>query len=170
MQRFFHDLFPQEPIDPERPYLLTEALEATRGYRRFYLDASAFVRSSSNASRSHGDLEVSRKGASWSSSELLVTEVPRALRGSPERPDIDLAFSLGRPRLSSGRPACIRSGDSRYGAPGRNFEPELRSLDAIHVMTALEIRPIEVFLSYDLRQLKAAAEAGLPTVSPGMKW
>ncbi len=34
-QRFFHDLFPPEPIDPDRPYLLTEALEATRGYRPF---------------------------------------------------------------------------------------------------------------------------------------
>jgi hypothetical protein len=52
---------------------------------------------------------------------------------------------------------------------GRSFEPGLRSLDAIHVMTALEIRPIEVFLSYDLRQLEAADDAGLPTISPGMK-
>jgi hypothetical protein len=32
---FFDGLFPPEPIDPDRPYLLTEALEATRGYRPF---------------------------------------------------------------------------------------------------------------------------------------
>jgi hypothetical protein len=73
--------------------------------------------------------------AKLASSELLVTEVPRALRGAPEQRGFNL----------------------------------LRSLDAIHVMTALEIRPIEVFLSYDLRQLEAARDAGLPTVSPGMK-
>jgi hypothetical protein len=36
-------------------------------------------------------------------------------------------------------------------------------------MAALELRPIEAFVSYDKRQLEAARDAGLPTVSPGMK-
>lgn len=49
---------------------------------------------------------------------------------------------------------------------GTLFEPRLRSLDAIHVAAALELRPIEAFVSYDKRQLKAARRAGLPTVSP----
>jgi hypothetical protein len=34
-------------------------------------------------------------------------------------------------------------------------------------MTALELRPIEAFMTYDERQAKAARKAGLPTVSPG---
>jgi predicted nucleic acid-binding protein len=39
---------------------------------------------------------------------------------------------------------------------GRRFEPHLRSLDAIHVMTALELRPIEAFMTYDKRQARVA--------------
>jgi hypothetical protein len=49
------------------------------------------------------------------------------------------------------------------------FLDRLRSLDAIHVLTALDLRPIEAFVSYDKRQLEAAGEAGLPIASPGMK-
>lgn len=32
---FYDGLYPPQPIDPDRPYLLTEALEATRGLRPF---------------------------------------------------------------------------------------------------------------------------------------
>lgn len=48
-----------------------------------------------------------------------------------------------------------------------HFEPHLRSLDAIHVMTALNLEAIEAFMTYDKRQAAAARLAGLPTVSPG---
>lgn len=107
--------------------------------------------------------------AKLTSSELLVTEVPRALRGSPAHANFDLAFSLRQAEV------LLRATDLHpirrvtLWRAGRTFDPALRSLDAIHVMTALENRPIEVFLSYDLRQLEAAHDAGLPTVSPGMK-
>ena len=40
-------------------------------------------------------------------------------------------------------------------------------LDAVHLMTALNLRPIDAFVSYDKRQLAAARDFGLPTVSPG---
>jgi hypothetical protein len=33
---------------------------------------------------------------------------------------------------------------------GRLFDPHLGSLDAIHVMTALDLRPIHAFVTYDL--------------------
>lgn len=46
--------------------------------------------------------------------------------------------------------------------PGKN----LRSLDAIHVVTALRV-DADVFISYDGSQVKAARAAGLRTVSPG---
>jgi predicted nucleic acid-binding protein len=51
----------------------------------------------------------------------------------------------------------------------RIFEPKLGSLDAIHVATAFEHRPIDAFVTYDERQAKAAIRVGLPVVSPGMK-
>jgi uncharacterized protein len=45
--------------------------------------------------------------------------------------------------------------------------PTLRSLDAIHLASALAIRPeLTAFVAYDKRLLAAAREAGLPTASP----
>jgi hypothetical protein len=45
--------------------------------------------------------------------------------------------------------------------------PRLRALDAIHVATSLLLDDLELFISYDARQLRAAAEAGLAIASPG---
>ena len=46
-------------------------------------------------------------------------------------------------------------------------DPVLRTLDAIHVATALQIREdVDVLLSYDHRMLAAATAHGLPTASP----
>lgn len=49
-------------------------------------------------------------------------------------------------------------------------EPDraLRSLDAIHLATARLLAPeLDALVGYDNRLIKAAAEAGLLTVSPG---
>jgi len=47
---------------------------------------------------------------------------------------------------------------------------ELRSLDAIHLATAIsESNGIVAFLTYDNRQAEAARAAGLPVVSPGWR-
>ncbi|WP_447003785.1 type II toxin-antitoxin system VapC family toxin [Saccharothrix isguenensis] len=44
----------------------------------------------------------------------------------------------------------------------------LRSLDAIHLASALRIRThLDTFVAYDKRLLTAADEMGLPTASPG---
>jgi predicted nucleic acid-binding protein len=46
--------------------------------------------------------------------------------------------------------------------------PTLRSLDAIHLATALRLGDaLAAFVSYDERLLAAAAQLGLPTASPG---
>jgi predicted nucleic acid-binding protein len=46
-------------------------------------------------------------------------------------------------------------------------DPMLRTLDAIHVATALAIRDdLDVLLSYDQRLLAAATSHGLPTAAP----
>jgi predicted nucleic acid-binding protein len=49
-------------------------------------------------------------------------------------------------------------------------EPEtgaLRALDAIHLAAAIDLSPIDAFVSYDERQSAAARLAGLRTVCPG---
>lgn len=45
----------------------------------------------------------------------------------------------------------------------------LRTLDALHVATALSIEPyLTALVSFDRRLLKAAEEQGLPVAAPGM--
>jgi predicted nucleic acid-binding protein len=48
-------------------------------------------------------------------------------------------------------------------------EPTLRSLDAIHVVTALHLYPIDAFVTYDKRQAAVARLAGLTAVAPGVE-
>lgn len=45
--------------------------------------------------------------------------------------------------------------------------PFLRSLDAIHLATALRVGRLDAFVSYDERQAAAARLEGLRTISPG---
>ena len=52
-------------------------------------------------------------------------------------------------------------------AAGELPEPRLRTLDAIHVITAVYLEPIDAFLTYDVRQAASARLAGLRTVAPG---
>jgi predicted nucleic acid-binding protein len=46
-------------------------------------------------------------------------------------------------------------------------EPALRSLDAIHLISAVAVSPLDAFVSYDERQSAAARLAGLRTLAPG---
>ena len=52
-------------------------------------------------------------------------------------------------------------------AAGALEEPVLRALDAIHLAAAIDLSPIDAFVSYDERQSAAARLAGLRTVNPG---
>jgi uncharacterized protein len=52
-------------------------------------------------------------------------------------------------------------------AAGALTEPALRALDAIHLAAAIDLSPIDAFVSYDERQSAAARLAGLRTVGPG---
>ena len=46
--------------------------------------------------------------------------------------------------------------------------PELRTLDALQVASALRLSPLDpVFVAYDLRATRAATHAGLRTSAPG---
>ena len=59
---------------------------------------------------------------------------------------------------------------SLASAAGRLAPPALRSLDAIHLATALDlVLDLEAFVTYDARLAEAAAAAGMATVSPGVR-
>ena len=128
-----------------------------------YLDTSAFLKTmfdepQSPAIRRYLDEEVG--DPRFISSTLLAVEARRgALRANPRRlPRVDLALL---------RVAQIDMDGPVVETASRLPNPMLRSLDAIHLATALLIRhDIEVLMSYDQHLLAAAAEHGVPTVSP----
>jgi len=96
------------------------------------------------------------------SSALLAVEARRGLlRVRPDGlPKVDLLLA---------DVAQISISDAIIESASRLPDPLLRSLDAIHLATALLIRDdVEIVLAYDHR-LRAAAEAhGLPTAAPGL--
>lgn len=96
------------------------------------------------------------------SSNLLVVEARRGtLRRSPRRlPRLDIV--LTRVEMIEMSPAVIESAS-------RLPDPMLRSLDAIHLATALIVRDeLDAVLTYDDRLAAAAASHGLTVESPGL--
>jgi hypothetical protein len=101
---------------------------------------------------------------------LVVTEVPRAVRRKAvENPSFDLEVNLLNSEIILSEAVLHPLERITLWRAGRQFEPRLRSLDAIHVITALSLRPVAAFVSYDHRQIAAARAARLPIVSPGVK-
>jgi predicted nucleic acid-binding protein len=96
------------------------------------------------------------------SSTLLAVEARRGMLRI--RPD-----GLSKVDLVLSEVAQISISDAVIESASRLPDPLLRSLDAIHLATALLIREdVEAMLTYDVR-LRAAAEAhGLPTAAPGL--
>lgn len=133
----------------------------------FYADASALVKSildetESSALRSYFDL------GDLVSCELVLTEVPRALqRAAAEEEHLSLGLLLQQARELIDAIALQPLDTGLLIGAGALAEPSLRSLDAIHVVAAVALYPIDAFVTYDKRQAAAARLAGLPTVAPG---
>jgi predicted nucleic acid-binding protein len=134
-----------------------------------YLDASALVKAV-RGSEEKGAMALREyiQGADLISSELVLTEVPRALqRKAAERPRFRLEQALQGAAAALDSLALRPVDESVLTGAGMFGEPLLRSLDAIHVVTALFVYPIDAFVTYDKRQAAAARLAGLQTVAPG---
>lgn len=133
----------------------------------FYLDASALVKLVRTEPGSPA-LRTFLASADLVSSELALTEVPRAIRRAvaddprlPSKPLIALAGEV----LDA--VALLPLDRTLLAAAGALNEPALRVLDAIHVASAAALSPIDGFVSYDERQSAAARLAGLRTIAPG---
>lgn len=96
----------------------------------------------------------------WASSALLRTELPRALdRVDPSV--VPQALDL----LAHGNLLVIDT--PVLDTATRLSPPSLRSLDAIHLASALELRDeLTAFVAYDDRLLAAASALGMPVASP----
>jgi len=96
-------------------------------------------------------------------SALVEVEVPRALRRSQPS-------ALGAVAGALSRLYRIEINAAVRATAGAYVEPELRSLDAIHLATAELLaasgQPLQAFVTYDKRLAAAAGTAGLPVAAP----
>jgi uncharacterized protein len=129
-----------------------------------YLDSAALVKL---VRLEHATPELvewlnERPGVPLVCSVLAEVEVPRAIRRVA--PDALHAVPATLARLYRLEiDATVRSSAAALA------EPNLRTVDAIHVATAVGIgADLEAFVTYDQRLVQTAGELGLPVVSPGV--
>jgi predicted nucleic acid-binding protein len=132
----------------------------------FYLDASALVKLVREESESEA-LSTYLEDADTVCCELVLTEVPRAIRrAAAHDPELSLDALEAQAAEVLEALAMLPLDRTLLAAAGALDEPSLRTLDAIHVTAALDLSPIDAFVSYDERQSAAARLAGLRTVAP----
>ena len=133
----------------------------------FYADASALVKLVRDEPESDA-LRTFLTDADLVSCELVLTEVPRAIRRATARdPKLGLDLLVARAGALLDAVALQPLDRALLLAAGALAEPALRAFDAIHVAAAVDLVPLDGFLSYDERQAAAARLAGLRTISPG---
>jgi hypothetical protein len=104
-----------------------------------------------------------RPSALWVSSTLVEVELPRALRRTDPALLADVPATVAR--------VARYEIDEVVRAAAAAFpDPNLRSLDAIHLATARGIfgGQLTAFVTYDPRLLAAAEASDLPSASPGL--
>lgn len=126
-----------------------------------YLDSSALVKLVAVEQESEDLRRHLQDRATWIASSLVVVELGRALG---RRPDADASIASDvLERL------VLVDVDRRILERAASLSPaELRSLDAIHLATAIEVREsIEDVVTYDARLTAAARVHGFRTAAPG---
>lgn len=132
-----------------------------------YTDASALVKLIRDEPESSA-LRNYLSDADLVSCELVLTEVPRAIRrATAHEPRLPLDTLATRAAELLDAVALLPLDRALLAAAGALAEPALRALDAIHVTAAVDLSPLDAFVSYDERQSAAARLAGLRTVAPG---
>jgi predicted nucleic acid-binding protein len=133
----------------------------------FYVDASALVKLLREEPESSA-LRAFIADADLLCSELVLAEVPRAIRrAAANDPRLPLEVLLERAAALFDALALLPLDRDLLAAAGSLGEPALRTLDAIHVIAAIDLMPIDALVTYDERQGAAARLAGLRTTSPG---
>lgn len=125
-----------------------------------YVDSSALVKLAVEEPESAALRRYLRRRRPLVSSALARTEVLRALL-----PIGDAAIVRGRAVLA--RVELVRINDQILSAAGALGPPDVRSLDAIHLATALRLgQDLAQLVTYDVRMTAAAAHLQLRTTSP----
>lgn len=132
-----------------------------------YLDSSALVKLVIDEPQTSAIRETVA-GRGLISTEIAITEIGRAASRSLVSDDVEALDAMREAveGLLSGL-AYVSVTRELLTRAGSFSEPWLRTLDAIHVASALEVADeIEAFVTYDERQLGAAERAGLSVLSP----
>lgn len=124
-----------------------------------YLDTSALAKLVSREAETDA-LRRCLRDAEVMASAIVRTELLRVgLRLGPSHLDAAEHLLSGVSTVSVTR--------ARLDRAGRLLPASLRSLDALHLATALELGPeLDAFVAYDGRLLDAARQHDLPTLSP----
>jgi predicted nucleic acid-binding protein len=132
----------------------------------FYTDASALVKLVRDEPESPA-LRAFLADADVVCCEICLTEVPRAIRrAASEDPQLPLVLLLQRAGELFDALGLLAVERELLLAAGTLDETALRSLDAIHIVAAIALSPVDGFISYDERQAAAARLAGLRTLAP----
>ncbi|MHB8589558.1 MAG: type II toxin-antitoxin system VapC family toxin [Candidatus Dormibacteraceae bacterium] len=130
--------------------------------RIIYLDASAIVKLVVREAETDA-LRSFLGSAELISSEVVTVEVPRASflkTGDP--------LTLRHSELVLKRFFLVALDDGLRSMAARAQPPDLRSLDAIHLVSALHVSSrVEAAIIYDHRLAKAARDARLVVETPG---
>lgn len=125
----------------------------------FYLDTSAFLKLLVTEAESPAMRAWFTTDRSCWSSQILVTEALRA----GQRLGLDLE---GVNQALDAVSLVLPSAATFHGA-GTVLPPALRSLDALHMASAMELgSDLEAVVAYDARLIESAQAAGLAVVSP----
>lgn len=128
-----------------------------------YLDSAALVKliRFEDATRELTDWLNARADSPLLSSALAEVEVARALRRVA--PD-----AVGAAAQTFAHLYRVEIDAAIRADAGALADPDVRSLDAIHLATARAVgTELVALVSYDRRLLRAADALGLPTASPG---
>lgn len=130
-----------------------------------YLDSSALVKLVLPEPETGALLRALSEWPERISSVLARVEVPRAIHRAGTE-------STARSRAESllARVGLIRIDEEVLGTAARLEPPELRTLDAVHLATALSLgTDLGGMVSYDNRLSEAAASSGISVLAPGVE-
>ena len=128
--------------------------------RLAYLDTSAFVKAPLGERDARALAAAADEWGMRASSAILRVEAIRAAArvGSPAVEAVDAALR---------RVVLVPVDDEVIDIASHVADPGVRSLDAIHLATALSLGDdLGVLLTYDARMARAARSLGLPVASP----
>ena len=129
-----------------------------------YVDSSAIVKLVIDETETRALRRWMEAGVTCLTSRVSMVEVPRALR---RKGQVSLELATGALDQALRAIAILEIDAATAERAAAVGPPALRSLDAIHLASALSLAAeLDAFVTYDLRLADAVREAGLRVIAP----